>query len=84
MVDQQNTLSPKNWVTTLNGDDHSTVMSRTISDSASSSALSPNSEEAGELSGFSLGYANQRRLNLQMNNGSGFRHRRLNESLHAR
>ena len=29
MVDHQNTLSPKNWVTTLNGDDHSTVMSRT-------------------------------------------------------
>ena len=43
-----NSLSPKNWVTSVNGDDLCTVRSRTISDSAtSSSVFSQNSEEAG-------------------------------------
>ena len=81
MVDHQNNLSPKNWVPALNGDD-TTVLSRTISDSPSSSVLSQNSEDAGELSSFSLGYANQRRLNHQFSNGNRGLHRRINESLH--
>ena len=90
-------LSPKNWVTSLNGDDLCTVRSRTISDSATSSSdiFSQNSEEAGSelCSSFSRGggaagngYANpsSRQLTHHLKNGNGGLHRQLNESLQGR
>ena len=91
-----NSLSPKNWVTSLNGDDLCTVRSRTISDSATSSSdiFSQNSEEAGSelCSSFSRGgaagngYANpsSRQLTHHLKNGNGGLHRQLNESLQGR
>ena len=95
-----NSLSPKNWVTSLNGDDLCTVRSRTISDSAtSSSVFSQNSEEAAvgasELcrsisrsggGGGGNGYANpsSRQLTHHLKNGNGGLHRQLNESLQGR